>query len=47
MSLEDLILKHHGKDFTLSQLIEMVEQVVDTNLLTEREPAPEKIQDKE
>tara|TARA_R100000234_G_scaffold32180_3_gene18938 strand:+ start:742 stop:2262 length:1521 start_codon:yes stop_codon:yes gene_type:complete len=47
VSLEELILKHHGKDFTLNQLIEMVEQVVDSGLITEREPAPEKIQDKE
>ncbi len=47
MSLEELILKHYGKDFTLNQLIEMVEEVIDTDVLTEQESPNQKIQDKE
>ena len=47
MNLEELILKYHGKDFTLNQLIEMVEQVVDSNLITEQDGPAKKISDKE
>lgn len=46
MSIEELILKHYGNHFSLNQLIEMVEGVVDASLLTEANAATEKIQDK-
>ena len=47
MNLDNLIEQHYGKDFSFKELLEMVEGVIESSIVVERETKTEKIQDKE